>query len=178
MLARTARIEALHRLTLHELLWQNIRDATAVEAFAPVVDWLEIGPDAMQRMAAVAIQVFAATQHFAALHVVTGLHWIRLVSPCCDAHAQAVMLRVFWQAIAALMPEMGFPTFPERREIERWRAVAAPDWPEIQSVAAASYDEHDISIAFSACEEMKIYGDPLYRVATARRLGLIGDYRR
>jgi hypothetical protein len=177
VLRRVSRIEALRDLTLHELLWQNIRDATATEEFRPVVDWLVIGPDAMERMAGVAIRTFAATQHFAALHVVTGLHWIRLVAPCCERQTLDVMLRVFWQAIAALMPEMGFPDLPDDVTVERWRSLDAPDWAEIHAAAAASFDEHDISLAFSAFEEMTVYGDPLYRIAAARRLGLIGEYR-
>lgn len=177
VLRRVAGIEVLHHLVLHELLWQNIRDATATEEFRPVVDWLDIGPDAMEQMASVAIRAFAATQHFAALHVVTGLHWIRLVTPCCERQTLGVMLRVFWQAIAALMPEMGFPILPDERMVDRWRRLDAPGWDDIHAAAAASFDEHDISFAFSAFEEMKVYGDPLYRVAAARRLGLIGDYR-
>lgn len=177
ILRRTAEIEALHGMPLHDLLWQNIRDATAVPEFAPVVDWLALGPGTLDRMASVALSLFAATQHFAALHVVTGLHWLRLIAPHCDEATFYMLLRVFWQAIAALMGELGFPVLPDAVTVERWRYLAAPDWPEIFAAAAESYDEHDISLAFSASEEMKIYGDPLYRVVVARRLGLIGDYR-
>ncbi|HBF28049.1 MAG TPA: hypothetical protein DDW73_00210 [Rhizobium sp.] len=176
VLALTAAIAPLHDVQLHELLWQNIRDSTALLEFAPVVDWLDIGPDTMERMADVAIRLFAATQHFAALHVVTGLHWIRLIAPYCDETVLNMMLRVFWQAIAALLPELGFPTMPSDEVVERWRALEAPHWADIHAAARQSFDEHDISIAFSAHEEMALYGDPLYRVACARRLGLIGDY--
>ena len=87
------------------------------------------------------------------------------------------MLRVFWQGIAALMGELSFPEMPDKVVVDRWRAYQVPDWSEIHAIAAQSYDEHDISLAFSASEEMKVYGDPLYRVVVARRLGLIGDYR-
>ncbi|MGV1800755.1 questin oxidase family protein [Agrobacterium vitis] len=177
ILRRVTLIAPMHTLPLHDLLWQNMRDAAALPDFVPVVDWLEIGPDTMEKMAAVAIRLFAATQHFAALHVVTGLHWIRLLTPTCDRQTRDTMLRVFWQAIAALMRELDFPTLPPEKEISRWRALAAPDWPVIFAAAASSYDEHDISLAYSAAQEMTIYADPLYRVAAARRLGLIGDYR-
>ena len=47
-----------------------------------------------------------------------------------------------------------------------------------KKVAAMSFDEHDISLAFSGYQEAKVYGDPLYKVALARRLGLIPEYRR
>lgn len=95
----------------------------------------------------------------------------------CERLTLDVMLRVFWQAIAALMPEMGFPVLPDEATVERWRRIHAPGWDEIHAAAATSFDEHDISFAFSAFEEMTVYGDPLYRVAAARRLGLIGEYR-
>ncbi|MDJ1637657.1 questin oxidase family protein [Rhizobium rhizogenes] len=176
VLAMTAKIAPLHGMKLHELLWQNMRDAGNVPAFAPVVDWLEIGPETMELMASTALSLFAATQHFAALHVITGLHWIRLLAPHCDEETLYRMLRVFWQGIAALMGELGFPEIPDKVVVDRWRNIPAPDWSEIHAIAAQSYDEHDISLAFSASEEMKVYGDPLYRVVVARRLGLIGDY--
>lgn len=178
VLRRVASIEALHHLPLHELLWQNIRDAAAVPDFAPVVDWLEVGPDTMAAMAATGLVLFAATQHFAALHVVTGLHWIRLLAPHCSAPVLQLMLRVFWQGVAALSGELGFPSLPDPDTVERWRRLPVPDWPEIRAAAAASFDEHDISLVFSAGAEMAVYGDPLYRVAAARRVGLIGDYAR
>ena len=129
-------------------------------------------------MAATGLAVFAATQHFAALHIVTGVHWLRIVEPHVDRATFFALLRHFWQGIAGLVGELGFPALPDaatlgiaggrcRRPIGRpcraWRRKA--------------FDEHDISLAFSAHEEAKVYGDPLYRVALARRLGLIGDYR-
>ncbi len=40
-----------------------------------------------------------------------------------------------------------------------------------QGVACA--DEHDISLTYSAFAEEAVWGDPLYRVVAARRVGLI-----
>ena len=125
-------------------------------------------------MAAASIALFAATQDFCALHAVTGMHWVRVVMPYCpDA---TPMLRHFWQCIAALMGEMRFPVLPDTATLDRWRDLPAPGWDEIEAAAARSYDEHDISLTFSAREEMKVYGDPLYRLAAARRVGLVADY--
>lgn len=178
VLARTMAIAPLHDLKLHELLWQNMRDAAAVPEFRPVVDWLAIDDRTLARMAATGLAVFAATQHFAALHIVTGVHWLRIVEPTCDRATFFLMLRHFWQGIAGLVGELGFPELPSSETLDRWRSIETPDWPDLQRIAAKSLDEHDISLAFSAHEEMKAYGDPLYRVVTARRLGLIGEYRR
>lgn len=178
VLARTMAIAPLHDLKLHELLWQNMRDAAAVPEFKPVVDWLAIDNATLSRMAATGLVVFAATQHFAALHIVTGVHWLRIIEPACDRATFFLMLRHFWQGIAGLVGELGFPTLPSPETLDRWRGIETPDWRELRRVAAKSLDEHDISLAFSAHEEMNAHGDPLYRVVVARRLGLIKDYRR
>ena len=48
-----------------------------------------------------------------------------------------------------------------------------PDWPEIHREAITRDDEHDLSLSFSAGEEFKRYGDPLYKYAAAKRLNLV-----
>ena len=121
-------------------------------------------------MAATALAIFAATMDFSALHAVTGLHWVRLVAPNL-AEAEP-LYRAFWQAIAALVPKIGFPALPSADALAAMRAVRAPSWPEICAEAVASNDEHDISLTFSAWQEEAVWGDPLYRVVAARRLGL------
>ncbi len=174
VLARTARIEALHGQPVRELLWHNIRQSAQTPAFAPVVDWLAVDAHTTRRLAAASIALFAATQEFCALHAVTGTHWVRLVLPHTDT--PELLQRHYWQVIAALMPQMGFPQLPDAATLDAWRALPAPDWPQIEAAAAASYDEHDISLVFSAREEMAVYGDPLYRLAAARRMGLVPAY--
>lgn len=175
VLRRVYGLAEMHVLPLHELLWQNMDESGRCAAFAPVVDWLEIDAQSLSRMAETAIALFAATMDFSALHAVTGLHWMRLVLPYC-ANGD-VMQSHFWQCIAALVGEMKFPALPDPAELARWRTLPVPDWPQIKAAAALSYDEHDISLAFSASEEMKMYHDPLYQLAAARRVGLIADYR-
>jgi Questin oxidase-like len=171
VLRRVARIEILHTLPIQEMLWHNIRETARQPEFAPVVDWLAIGPDATKRMAGAALALFAATMDFCALHAVTGMHWMRITLPYCPT--PDVLLRHFWQCVAALMGEMRFPRLPEAEELESWRQIKAPDWPEIMRAAAASNDEHDLSLVFSAREEQKIYGDPLYTLVAARRVNLL-----
>ena len=174
MLDMVAKVGSLRDIPIGELLWWNMDGHARHPDFQPVVDWLKIDPDTLDRMAAASLAIFAATQHFAALHAVTGVHWLRIVTPYCER--PDVMLRHFWQCISTLLPEMGYPRLPSPEDLARWREVPCPDWPEIWAVAARSYDEHDISIAYSSHEEMRVLGDPLYRVAAARRLGLISDY--
>ena len=154
-----------------DLLWHNIRAVAALPGFAPLVDRLAFGRDTPRRLAATALALFAATQDFAALHALTGLHWIRLVAPNLDD--AELLYRIFWQAIASLVPKIGFPTLPSAEALDALRARPAPEWPEIRAKAIASADEHDISLTYSAFAEQAVWGDPLYRVVAARRVGLI-----
>lgn len=173
VLRLVAEIEPLHHLTVKELLWHNMRQSAAVPEFAPVVDWLAIGPDTPKKLAAASLALFAGTMDFCALHAVTGMHWMRIVMPYCDEPTQAMLQRHFWQAIAGVMVEMRFPAIPLVEELEAWRQIKTPDWAEIKAAAVNSNDEHDLSLTFSASEEQKIYGDRLYTLVAARRVGLL-----
>jgi hypothetical protein len=82
-------------------------------------------------------------------------------------------LRYFWQAIASLVPKMGFPSLPSADELEAWRRSRLPDWREIYREVVTRDDEHDLSLTFSAGEEFKHYGDRLYQYAAAKRLRLV-----
>ena len=110
----------------------------------------------------VSLALYAATLDFCALHAVTGTHWLRLIAP--RTPDTATPLRYFWQAIASLVPKIGFPALPSADELEAWRRMPLPDWPEIYREAVTRDDEHDLSLTFSAGEEFKHYGDRLYTI--------------
>ena len=157
--------------TKRYLLWHFMRAVALKPEFAPVVDLLAISPQTHDRIARCSIALYAATLDFCALHAVTGTHWLRLIAPRTPDRAAA--LRYFWQAIASLVPKIGFPDLPSADQLEAWRRVPLPDWPEIFREAIAHDDEHDLSLSFSAGEEFKRYGDRLYQYAAAKRLNLV-----
>ncbi len=154
-----------------DLLWKFMAAMAAKPEFTPVIDWLAIGPGTLQRVASSSLALYAGTMDFCALHALTGAHWLRILWPVLPDPGLA--LRHFWQAIAALYPKIGFPDLPSAEMLQAWRKSPCPDWPEIKAAATGSDDEHDLSLTFSALEEWKAYGDPLYRYVTARRLGLV-----
>ena len=170
VLARVAAMSGLRSLPVYDHLWHGIRAVGTDPDFAPAVDWLRIGPRTTAQAAATALALFAGTMDFAALHAVTGCHWVRLVATTC---ADPLLLRHFWQVVAALVPAIGFPELPSPETLQLWREQPCPDWPAIVAKAVRSDDEHDISLVFSASEEERVYGDRLYRVVAARRVGLI-----
>ncbi len=154
-----------------DLLWHFMRAIAQKPEFAPVVDMLAIGPDTHDRVARCSLALYASTLDFCALHAVTGTHWLRMMAP--RTPDRETPLRYFWQAIVALVPKIGFPAMPSADQLERWRRMRLPDWPEIFREAVTHDDEHDLSLSFSAGEEFKRYGDPLYKYAAAKRLNLI-----
>jgi hypothetical protein len=154
-----------------DLLWHAMRAVGRDPRFAPVIDWLAIDQRTLPRMAGASLVLFAATMDFCALHAVTGSHWIRLIP--ADRVDRALLIRHFWQAIAAVYPKMGLPALPDETTVATMRAAPCPPWPEIAAKACASDDEHDHSLVFSAWQEEQAYGDPLYRRVAARRVGLI-----
>lgn len=173
ILDRLRAIDALRDVPPPEpdLLWRWMREVSRKAAFPPVVDWLEARSDVLPRVATASRIFMAATMSFEALHALTGCHWLRLVGPSWPDQGLAV--RYFWQAVCAVYPKIGMPPLPGAEEIEAIRRTPCPSWPEIFARACTSSDEHDISLVFSASEEERHYGDPLYRVIAARRVGLL-----
>jgi hypothetical protein len=172
VLLRLKSIEDFRRVDVElDLLWHFMRAISKTPEFKPVIDWLAIGPDSLSRVAAASLALYAGTMDFCALHALTGSHWLRILWPVLPD--PNLLLRHFWQAIAALYPKIGFRDPPSAETLETWRRVPCPDWPEIRAAAVKCDDEHDLSLTFSAWEEWKVYGDPLYRFVAARRVRLI-----
>lgn len=154
-----------------DLLWHAMRDVGRHPSFAPVVDWLAVDGATLPACAAAALALFAAAGDFCSLHALTGAHWVRLL-PAEDVE-RPMLLRYFWQGVAAVYPKMGMPPVATPDAMAALRAAACPDWPEIAAAAVASDDEHDPSLVFSAMQEEAAYGDPAYRRVAARRVGLL-----
>ena len=106
-----------------DLLWHFMRAIALKPEFAPVVDLMAIGPETHDRVARYSLALYAATLDFCALHAVTGTHWLRLIAP--RTPDRAAPLRYFWQAIASLVPKIGFPDLARRRSA-RGLAAHAP----------------------------------------------------
>lgn len=154
-----------------DLLWHFMRETARRPQFAAVIDRLALSPATRPRVAGVSLALLAATGDFCAVHAVTGTHWLRLMEP--RTPDPALPLRYLWQAVASVVPKMGFPVPPPADQLDAWRRLPLPDWEEIFAKAVTHDDEHDLSLAFSASEEFRFYGDPLYKYVAAQRLGMI-----
>jgi hypothetical protein len=153
------------------LLWKWIEHMGTLPEFQHLLGRMEARPGTIEALRGVSLALYAGTRTFEALHAVTGAHWLRLVAPFVAApDALAVY---WWENVLALYARIGLPDLPDAGTLERWRGLAVPPDAEIAARAVASDDEHDHSLVFSALEEFRVTGDPLYRVVAARRVGLV-----
>lgn len=146
-----------HRPDADSLIDAEMKRATVPE-FAPVIDWLEIGPDSIRLLARAALRLYAATGDFTALHMLTGMQAVRLVLPYCEDRSAA--LRWIWQALAAAYLSIGKPPVPVHHSPG---ATNAPGWPEILNWTLEADDEHVIKLVYSCWVEDRAYADSLYR---------------
>src|SRR4029079_4843205 len=85
-----------HRPDQDSLIDAEMKRATCIPEFAPVMFWLEIVPDTVQRLARTVLEVYAATADFTVLHMVTAVQAARSVLPYCRAPEPAT--RSLWHA--------------------------------------------------------------------------------
>lgn len=153
------------------LLWKWIEAMGEIPAFQQRLGRLVPAADVLTKVRSASLVLYAGTMSFEALHAVTGSHWLRLVSPhVVDAPALVVQ---FWEVVLSLYPKIGMPVLPDAQWLDGQRQLPVPPDSAIAAAAVASNDEHDHSLVFSALEEFRFTGDPLYRVLAARRMGLI-----
>jgi hypothetical protein len=154
-----------HNPDQDSLIDAEMKRATCIPEFAPVIGWLEIAPDTLKRLAHAVLEIYAATGDFTALHMVTAVQAARALLPWCAE--PDVTIRHLWQAIAAGYLSIGRPTIPEVPPLD---TPQPPDWPAILEAACEADDEHVIKIVYSCWVEDTAYNDPLYRAVAARAI--------
>jgi hypothetical protein len=116
-----------------------------------------------------ALRIYLATRDFTALHLITSLHALRVISASMpigsgirDAYWYAFCLaRLTIPARARLPPGKGLP--------------AAADWDAIAALAVASDDDHVVKLVYSCREESRAYGYPAYLDAARLARGAVRD---
>jgi hypothetical protein len=112
----------------------------------------------LRAMAQAAIALYAQTQDFTVLHLVTMLHAARVLLQRCPGLDTPRQHLALWSAFCTAYAAVGSP---------RLMAVEAPDevldWPQIFAAAVAHQDDHVIKLSHSCHEEFRHYGNPLYQ---------------
>jgi hypothetical protein len=115
-------------------------------------------PDQLREFSSIALQVFASTHNFFALHLVTGACAYRVLSPFIADHAD----RYFGLGLLAGYAAVGSPGYDMQAAVE---TNSTTDW-----LTSVSRDEHDIKLAHAACSQAIHWGDSRYAQAAATDL--------
>jgi hypothetical protein len=134
--------------------------------FVRVVGGLRIdAADTLERLARLAAQLYAGSDNFTVLHLVTSSHALRLLLPWLDDDQRADALGHYWLAYAAGHVASGLVAGAEQ-------AATGPSrpWSEIVARALVSDDDHFIKIVDSCREQEQAYGGDVWRAAASRAL--------
>jgi hypothetical protein len=147
------------------LIFGKMKSAAELPEFRAKVDALAPSDTTLAALAAASVRLYADSGDFILLHAVTGTHAYRLLQPFI--HPPELGLRYFWQALVAAYVSTGAPSLVDPP------SGSVPAWNESLARARASVEEHDIKLVDVAHQQGAFYGDPVYRRAAARRMGLI-----
>jgi hypothetical protein len=128
--------------------------------FAQVASSLVVGEHTSRQLADVALQVYASTNDFTALHGVTGLEAIARLRPFVDDVDR--LDRASFQALAAAYLTIGAPSLWSSDRLDEMVATTTLDATAVAGRAAGSNDEHVAKIVYSATRLGEETGNRLY----------------
>lgn len=123
------------------------------------------GTDTLERLATLAAHLYAASDNFTVLHLVTSAHALRQLLPWLDADQHAEALGQYWLAFAAGHVASGLGASTAQAS----SAMLRP-WSEIVARALVSDDDHFIKVVDSCREQERAYGGEVWRAAASRAL--------
>lgn len=133
--------------------------------FARVVAGLRIDPaSTLEQLATLAARLYAASDNFTVLHLVTSAHAMRVLLPWIDDDERSQALGHYWLAYAAGHAASGL------NDTDRSSLPRAPlkPWPALVARALASDDDHLIKLVDSCREQERAYGGTVWREAASR----------
>lgn len=133
--------------------------------FARVAASLRIDPETtLTQLGTLAARLYAASDNFTVLHLVTSAHAMRDLLPWLEPEEVAGALGHYWFAYAAGHAASGLSD-SDRSSLPR---AAAKPWPALVARALASDDDHLIKLVHSCREQERAYGGAVWREAASR----------
>jgi hypothetical protein len=149
----------------------NITEAMSTvaqfELFDVAVSSLEVTDDTDQRLAKMALHLYASTDDFTALHGVTGFEAISALGPWIDDHE--LMSRYAFQALVAAYLSISAPALWSPDRLDEFVGANENDPTEVAKIAACDDDEHVSKLVYTAQRSWATTGDPLYLAVAARK---------
>lgn len=133
--------------------------------FARVAATLRIDPEStLAQLATLAARLYAASDNFTVLHLVTSAHAMRELLPWIEPEEVPEALGHYWLAYAAGHAASGLSD-TDRSSLPR---AAIKPWPALVARALASDDDHLIKLVHSCREQERVYAGPVWREAASR----------
>ncbi|MDM4764702.1 questin oxidase family protein [Pelomonas sp. SE-A7] len=139
------------------LITTDMQAAAALPAFSR---YLALPKLSLDTLAEASLALYLATRDFTALHLVTGLHAVRVLMVHCPEADEGQVLRHLWRAWLAGYVSMGRPALA-------WALVHAgeaseADWERQLPALYGSLNDHRIKLADASREEWRHRGWPGY----------------
>jgi hypothetical protein len=136
------------------------------DEFKDAASLLAVDEATPQRLADVALALYATTNDFTALHGVTGLEAISKVRPYVDDVER--FDRASFQALAAAYLTIGAPALWSNDRLDEMVSSTTLTPTAVESRAALSDDEHVAKIVFTSKRLHSRTQNPLYRAVAER----------
>jgi hypothetical protein len=141
------------------------------EAFAALPTALHVDKNTAAKLTDTALQIFAATDDFTALHGVTGCAAIESLRPWLD-DPSSLDVHVF-QALAAAYLTIDAPALWSKDQRDEFAASNTAKAEQTEIVGAHSNDEHVSKLIYTAHRLWAKTKNPLYLAVAARKAGLV-----
>jgi hypothetical protein len=149
----------------------NITEAMSSVArfdlFDAAVSSLEVTDASDQKLAEMALRLYASTDDFTALHGVTGFEAVSALRPWIGDGE--LLSRYAFQALVAAYLSIGSPPLWSTDRLDEFVGSNAHDPTEVASIAAFHDDEHVSKLVYTAQRSWGTTGDPLYLAVAARK---------
>lgn len=140
-----------------QTIMAEMREAQALPGFAAHLPRPRLSLD---ELAEASLAVYLGSYDFTALHLVTGLHALRVLLRVAPAVDEGQVLRTLWRAWLAAYVAIGRPA-PDWDAVHAGRAGEG-DWDEVKPALFKSCNDHRIKLADAAREEWRARGWPGY----------------
>lgn len=148
------------------LIDEEMRHVAHQDGFDEAVASLHVGVDTEEKLASLALRVFATTGNFTALHGVTGLAAISTLRPWVEDVDQ--LDRLTFQALSAAYLSIGAPSLWSRDRLDEFGESNEIEPAQVKATGAMSDDEHVAKLVYTAQRCWELTEDDLYVAVAAR----------
>lgn len=153
------------------MIFSKLRAVAADPRFIATLSAAPGSTGLLRELAHAAIAIYAGTQDFTALHLVTSTHALRVICDHLPVPIARSLLPAIWAAFCCAWATFGAPTVPHLAE---HYVNELPAWPVLLASARAQDDDHMIKLAYAAWEEDQYHPAPWYQMAVAQMLAAAG----